>query len=82
MNTNITRRRFLESTSLAGAGLSLGLEPSLRAAEIRKAAGKPGFLTKTIQNFITSLTRVFASGLGRKILQMLLNSLGGGKGRR
>src|SRR5437016_9607057 len=44
MNTNITRRRFLESTSLAGAGLSLGLEPSLRAAEIRKAAGKPAVL--------------------------------------
>lgn len=47
-----------------------------------KADGKPGYVMKLLQNFITTMTRVFASGLGRKILQALLNSITGGKGRR
>src|ERR1041385_824181 len=47
MESNITRRRFLETTSLAGAGLSLTLAKTGRAAEVSglpDAKAKPALL--------------------------------------
>src|SRR5439155_2248704 len=42
MKSNLTRRRFLETTSLAGAGLSLSLAHAARAAEV---GGSPAAAT-------------------------------------
>src|SRR5215472_15255670 len=44
MKTHLTRRRFLETTSLAGATLTLGMANSFQAAEVGRTEGKPAAL--------------------------------------
>jgi uncharacterized protein len=65
--------------------------PEERQAEFKKRrheepaaaskSQKPGFARKTLEAFVTSMTRVFAGGMARKLVKIITDSISGKKGR-